>query len=119
MKVARKMKAETKEFHLGDVLSVTTGWMLSPCGMDGLLDILNFTMGLKNEYRIDGGLPFSLIYVADRCKAELFKQFPQLRKVNTSGLNKENYKTWLAKQIAKYGETLTVKQSQRAVKPPM
>lgn len=69
---------EAKEFHLGDVLSVTTGWMLSPRGMDGLLDIINFTLALDGRYRLDGGLPFSLLFAANKCKEELFRQFPQL-----------------------------------------
>lgn len=107
MKIARK---KTRKFHLGDVLSVTTGRMLSPRNMDGLLDVVNFTMGYENADCLDGGLPFTLICVADGCKLELFKQFPQLRKVSTSGLNEKNYRAWLAKQITKYGETLTVKQ---------
>jgi hypothetical protein len=85
--------------------------MLSPRGLDGLVDVLNFMMGATEEKNdlLDGGLPFSLICAADWCKQELFEQFPQLRKINTSGLNKENYKAWLAKQITKHGETLTVR----------
>lgn len=34
-----------KTFHVGDVLSVTTGRLLSPTHMDGLYEILNFLTG--------------------------------------------------------------------------
>ena len=32
--------AETKDFHLGDVLSITTGCLVSPRHMGGVYDIL-------------------------------------------------------------------------------
>lgn len=34
-----------KSFHVGDVLSVTTGWLVSPQGMKGVYGILNHMTG--------------------------------------------------------------------------
>jgi len=36
---------EKKEFHIGDVLSITHGRLVSPRHMDGIYDILNFMTG--------------------------------------------------------------------------
>lgn len=35
----------TREFHLGDVLSITTGRLISPRGIEGVYDILRFMTG--------------------------------------------------------------------------
>jgi hypothetical protein len=35
----------TREFHLGDVLSITTGVLVSPRRMEGVSDILEFMTG--------------------------------------------------------------------------
>lgn len=62
---------KTKVFHVGDVLSITTGRLVSPRDMNGVCDILGFmtektifTVGAEAEARI--------------CKPHLLKQFPQL-----------------------------------------
>lgn len=90
-----------KEFHLGDVLSVTTGFLVSPSQMDGVFNILNF---MTNNDLYLNELPM----VAGRCGPNLLKQFPQLESIDISDINEENYAQWLAKQIAQYGEKLAV-----------
>ena len=35
----------SRDFHIGDILSVTTGRLVSPRRMDGVYDILNFMTG--------------------------------------------------------------------------
>jgi hypothetical protein len=35
----------TRPFHLGDVLTITTGRLVSPRHMDGVYDVLNFMTG--------------------------------------------------------------------------
>jgi hypothetical protein len=35
----------TRAFHLGDILSVTTGCLVSPRGIAGVCDILNWMTG--------------------------------------------------------------------------
>ncbi len=91
----------TKKFHLGDVLSITTGRLVSPRHIDGVYDILGFMTG---ESLFTHQLPRA----GDACKPALFEQHPQLKDVDASNVNEKNYKQWLAEQVAKYGEKLSV-----------
>jgi len=65
------MEENCKNFHLGDVLSVTTGRLLSPKGIGGVYEILNF---MTNDNLYTHQLPRA----AEECKPFLFSQFPQL-----------------------------------------
>ena len=91
----------SKKFHLGDVLSITTGRLVSQRHIDGVYDILNF---MTSESLFTHQLPI----VGDICKPALFEQHPQLKDVDASSVNEKNYKQWLAEQVAKYGEELSV-----------
>lgn len=93
---------QMKEFHLGDVLSITTHRLVSPRHMEGIYDILNFMTG-------DNLFTHQLPRASDECEPHLLEQFPQLKEVDASGVNEENYQQWLADQVTKYGEKLTVK----------
>ena len=93
---------KTKKFHLGDVLSITTGRLVSPRQMVGVHDILNFMTG-------DDLSTHQLPRVGDECKPHLLEQFPQLAEVSAAGVNGKNCVAWLAKRVAKYGEELEVK----------
>ena len=75
---------KTKKFHLGDVLSITTGRLVSPRHMDGVYDILNFMTG-------DNLFTHQLPRASDECKPHLLAQFPQLAEVDTSGVNGKNH----------------------------
>ncbi len=106
----------TKQFHLGDVLSVTTGWVLSPEGMSGLYEILN--------YMTDSDLnTMALCRAADQCSPKLLEQFPQfatsdfqaafeeykqLAEAATRDDVKSVAQQWVATQIQKYGEMFDV-----------
>lgn len=93
---------QTKKFHLGDLLSITTSQMLSLRNMNGVYDILNFMTS-------DNLFTHQLPRAADECRPYLLEQFPQLAEVDASGVNKENYKQWIAEQVAKYGKEFEVK----------
>ena len=109
---------QTKKFHLGDVLSITTGRLVSPRHIDGVYDILNFMTG-------DNLFTHQLPRASEECKPYLIEQFPQLATpemdfaVAELGemLKSKSGKTeaeklvagWLAKQVAKYGEEFEVK----------
>ncbi|MBN2458726.1 hypothetical protein JXB28_00420 [Candidatus Woesearchaeota archaeon] len=97
-------KHQTKKFHLGDVLSVTTGKLVSPEGGEGLEKIVFFMAHMP-----ESNLPHAFLAAASICKRDLLKQFPHLKKVNAKGVNRRNWKKWLDKQIKKYGEFLEVK----------
>lgn len=91
----------TKSFHLGDVLSITTGRLVSTRHIDGVYEILDFMTG---ESLFTHQLPRA----ADACKPYLLKQFPQLSGVDASKVNPKNWKNWLKKEVDKYGEYLPV-----------
>jgi hypothetical protein len=122
---------KTKQFHLGDVLSVTTERLVSPRHVDGVYDILNFMTG-------DNLFTHQLPRANDECKPFLLEQFPQLatpemdfavaelgEMLKTKSGKAETEKLvagWLAKQVAKYGEMFTVKpipSEKHAVKNPI
>jgi hypothetical protein len=92
----------TRQFHIGDILSVTTGVMVSPRMIAGVYDILNFMTG-DNLYTHQ--LPRS----AREMGPELLRQHPQLKGVDaTCVTNDETWRAWLAERIAEFGETLPV-----------
>ena len=109
---------QTKQFHLGDVLSITTDRLVSPRHIDGVYDILNFMTG-------DNLFTHQLPRASDECKPYLVAQFPQLAadkmdsalaelgdalKSKTGKAEAEKIVAdWLAKQVAKYGEMFAVK----------
>jgi len=97
-----KTTRKAKKFHLGDILSITAGPLVSPRHMMGVADILSFMVG---ESLFDCQLP----RVADECRPYLLKQHPQLKKIDASDVTKYNWQEWLDEQIENYGERLPVK----------
>lgn len=93
---------QTREFHLGDILSITTGVLVSPRKMKGVYDILQFMTGRSLSTH---QLPRS----GDEMTPRLLAQHPQLAAVNADSVNVENHAAWLAEQIALYGETMPVR----------
>ena len=109
---------KTKKFHLGDVLSITTGRLVSPWHISGVYDILNFMTG-------DNLFTHALPRASDECKPYLIEQFPQLVTPEMDSaiaelgdaLKSKSGKAeaekvvadWLTKQVAKYGEMFAVK----------
>lgn len=59
----------TKNFHIGDILSITTDFLVSPRGMDGIYDILNF---ITNDNLFTHQLP----RVAKECRPFLLGKYP-------------------------------------------
>lgn len=111
-----------RRFHLGDVLSITTGRLVSPRHMDGVYDILNFMTG-------DNLFTHQLPRACDECKPYLLKQFPQLntafiqsacRTLDREVENRDsrdpengepmplNITAWLEELTTRYGEYLEV-----------
>lgn len=91
-----------REFHLGDILSVTTGLLVSPSHIGGVYDILNWMTG-------DNLFTHQLPRAAEECKPELLRQHPDLAKVVTRELHGEaEVAAWLTEQVAIYGEYLEV-----------
>jgi len=91
-----------KKFHIGDILSITTGKLVSLRQMDGIYDILNF---LTQDNLFTHQLP----RVSEECCPWLLRRHPQLKEVEVIDFTGEDsVKVWLNKQIEKYGEYLEI-----------
>lgn len=91
----------TKQFHLGDILSITHDRLVSPRHIEGVYDILGFMTG---ETLYTHQLPRA----ARECKPILLTQHPQLAEIDAENVNAGNWKEWMAAQVEKYGEALPV-----------
>lgn len=99
---------DTRTFHLGDVLSVTTGRLVSPRHMGGIYDILNWMTG-------DNLFTHQPPRAMDECQGPLLAQHPDLAAIVVPGdfgsdddHAKKAVDNWLAEQVAIYGETREV-----------
>ena len=92
---------KSKLFHLGDVLSITDGRLMSLRHMDGIYDILNFMTG-------DSLYTHQLPRVMAECRPHLLKQHPQLEGLQFGPVTPENFKEVLEGLCAEYGEQLLV-----------
>ena len=86
-----------KKFHLGDILSITTGALVSPNHMEGIYQILNFMTG-------DNLFTHQLPRASRQCEPYLVKQLPWLSEISAEDVNEKNWESWLAKKVEKYGE---------------
>lgn len=90
----------TREFDLGDVLTVTTGNLLSPRGIRGAYEVCSFLAG-EPVYSHQIGR------VLDEAAPVVLRQHPQLAGITSEGVNdKASLETWLAGMKARFGETL-------------
>jgi len=90
-----------KDFELGDVLTITTGKLVSKRMMDGVYDILNYMTGC-NLYT------HQLPEASNKCRPYLLQQHPQLKSIDSDIVSKDNVWQWLDEQIKVYGEKLPV-----------
>lgn len=88
-------------FHLGDVLSITSGVLVAPRGMAGVYDILNYMTG-------DSLFTHQLPRAADECRPWLLRQHPDLAEVDATGVDRTNWGPWLNAQLARFGEHVDV-----------
>jgi len=95
------MTEDQKLFHLGDVLTVTTGKLVSRRHMEGIYDILNFMTR-------DNLFTHQLPRAGRECAPALLEQHPQLAAVTGDDVTPENHAAWLEAQCAEFGEELLV-----------
>ena len=93
-----------ESFHLGDVLSITTGLLVSPDHMGGVNRILQHMVG---EPLWTHQLPRA----SDECRPSLLAQHPDLADVEVPDAFdcKEHVERWLAEQVQRYGERRDVR----------
>lgn len=89
----------TKKFHLGAVLSMTTGKLL--CKMDDIYRIAQHLAG-KPVWTHQLGR------VITESKPHLLQQFPALEKVTGEEVTPENFSAWLDDRISEHGAFLDV-----------
>lgn len=92
-----------KSFHLGDILSITTGFLVSSEHMSGIHKILDFMSG---EQLFSHQLP----RVSEEACPVLLRQHPQLSNVVTPDKfqGEEHVLKWLEEQVKIYGLHLTI-----------
>jgi hypothetical protein len=94
---------EQKLFHLGDILSITTGKLVSKRHIEGVYDILNFMTR-------DNLFTHQLGRAADECRPALLAQHPQLATITAGKVTPDNFKAWIEAQCAEFGDELMVQQ---------
>lgn len=91
-----------RHYPLDDILTVTTGRLLSRRHMDGLYDLLDYMTG-------DSLMTHQLPRAADACSPALLAQHPQLRDVQPpQDIDASDLLAWVTDAERTYGETLPV-----------
>lgn len=90
-----------KEFHITDILSVTTGKMVAASHMDGIHSILEFMCG---EPIYTHQVPRAI----RECAPYLLKQFPMLADESGEGATQASLQEWARSMERKYGRMLAV-----------
>lgn len=94
------MTDQTRDFPLGDILSVTTGRLLSRDGMDGVYQILSY---LTADDIYTHQIPAAI----DATHLGVLSQHPQLVGVTpVTNADLENIYGWLAVQEQRFGASL-------------
>lgn len=97
---------ETKTFHVGDIISVTSGRLVAPRLMDAMYDLLNW---LTN----DALMTHQLFRASQECRGFLRETFPDLVSIEVPPFDGPDTKktqvfTWLDEVVAEHGETREV-----------
>ena len=90
-----------KHFHLGDILSITSGILMSPRKIEGVYDILNYMTG---ESLFTHQLPRA----SKVCAPYLLERWPELAEANCEGVTPDNLRERLLELTTRYGEELLV-----------
>lgn len=98
------MTDETRDFHIGDIISVTDGHLVSPTHVSGVHALLDWMTG-------DTLFTHQLPRAAEECEPDLRRQHPDVAAIvfpDTVEHTEEGVYGWLAEQVAIYGETRPV-----------
>lgn len=96
-------REETREFHIGDILSVTTGRLVSPRHIGGVYDILGWMVG-------ESLMTHQLPRVSRECEPFLREQHPDLAAVQVPDDLRDEHAvmSWLSHMVSVHGETRAV-----------
>lgn len=95
--------SNVKQFHIGDILSITTGRLVSPRHIEGVYDILN-------HLTADSLFTHQLPRASRECAPYLCERFPDLAAVEVpEEFDGEGHvKRWLAALVKVHGESRDV-----------
>lgn len=94
---------ETREFHIGDVITVTTGLLVAPRHIDAIYDLCNFMTG-------ESLMTHQLPRASRECEPTLREQHPDLCSEIAPPISSwEEAEAWLSTLYPKYGEMVTVR----------
>lgn len=83
MSVYAESVPKTFKFHIGDLITVTSGRMVSPRGRKGLCEIVEYMAGRSRPsgllYRL--GVDGEFLPDAERCKLALLRLYPWLGEI--------------------------------------
>lgn len=93
---------DTRPYALADILTITTGRLLSPRGIEAVYDLANW---MTADYLLTHQLPRA----ADTCAPALLDQHPQLRGVEPpEDIDPADLTAWLADTERQHGTELPV-----------
>ena len=85
------------QFHLGDIISVTTGRLVAPNGMGGVQAFMEYMAG-------EPIWTHQLPRVSRECEATLRAQFPAFADLEVPQLaSPSDYEAWLETQVTRFG----------------
>lgn len=93
--------SETKDFHISDVLTMTTGKLVSSRHMDGLHELAEWMAG-------EPVWTHQLPRIMREARPILLAAHPRLAETNCDGVTPENLTERIAEWAAQFGETLPV-----------
>lgn len=96
--------SESQTFHIGDLISITDGHLVSPSHMDGIYRIIDYVTGIPH-------FTHQLPRAVEVVRPWLLEQHSWLNEITVpDGLNgKDGVANWLAPVAAQYGEFHDVK----------
>jgi hypothetical protein len=96
------MTTPTRLYALADILTMTTGRLLSPRGVEAVYDLANY---MTADYLLTHQLPRA----TDTCGPELLTQHPQLTDVAPpEDIDPADLMAWLADAVRQHGQQLPV-----------
>lgn len=89
----------TRRFHIGDILSITTGRLVSPDHIDGVYRVLNWMTG-------DNLMTHQLPLAAEAVTPDIRQQHPWTNRVLAPETfkNRGHVEGWVAEQKLRFGE---------------
>lgn len=91
------MMNETRQFHLGDILSITTGRLVSPNRIKGVRNIVNYMCR-------DSFSTYQLSRASKECEPYLLEAFPHFADIDIRFVNVDNWEDWLGELVILCGE---------------